>query len=191
MGTQRERTASGYVARCDPAQGGIRSSFVNSDRAVFGILVKSTYIWNPSIWLGPIFPDHDCERDERRLNRFRSFGRAVAVSPEIGSSNIIQRMKIIRNSRTSFRGNRRDLRTFMHRVGGCVRTYVGGSRSRGSEEEATISKKGDDLRVQLEIFFFQSISQFYFRFSFWRICITNYMCVSRDRYNRYKLIDGS
>lgn len=90
----------------------------------------------PMVWSVIVFPDDDYEKDEQSLGRFRSFGCIVAVSPEIGP-NIIQRIKIIRNSRVSFRGNRRDLCAFMHRVGGCARTYVGGSRNerRGSEEE--------------------------------------------------------
>lgn len=92
-----------------------------------------------------------------------SSGGRVALLAEItrktSAPSTSRIKKMLKVARASFRGNRRDLRALIRRVGGYARVCVGELKERGRREKRP--------RVPpLEIFLFRSISQMRFRGAF-------------------------
>lgn len=168
MGTQRERTASGYVARCDPAQGGIRSSFVNYERARLYTEHESTN--RHGIVSGPVHEAFPFGRTSRGTTQLRLYVRAVSstgrVVPlaEIARDATPPRIKIIFElARASFRGNRRDLRSRSCTAWVAMRAFAWVDReARGRNDDfrevGFPARALARARALLEIFLFRSIS---------------------------------
>ena len=122
MGTQQERTASGYVARCDPAQGGIRSSFVDPERAYMDPTNRRLIARS----LAQVFSwDENFERYEPNLDQFEFFELRLNLLLRDSSNATLSVDKDNSNPRASFRGNRHDLCMLMYSVGGYAHTCVG------------------------------------------------------------------